>query len=282
MNINLIANYASKNRFYSEQIEGGYIIPKVIKVGKNRINISSNREQALLNNNSSFSDNFENDISYRANSEPILSYIKEFPIIIENKQLWNNILNSLGETSSSKYRRVNYFLLDFYFPYLGTSVEIDSEYHDLKQNYDRARDAYVKYNYGIETFRFYEYGKDGGHRLPYLKRFDNHIKYILKFNKINDLINDKTQIDFSKTIVNNFIEDNRGALEFIDKIINYIGEFNYFYCYNYIRLKKEDLKKIDNNFNINNLNNKLSLETLFLDNVINLMMEVYRVRLLIS
>lgn len=282
MNLTLISNYVLKNKYYVEMIDGGYIIPRFITSynGKNRINISLNREHALLNNNSSFSQKFEQDIL----RHKILSqyqYIKEFPIFIEDKCSWNNALDYFGEDLNSDKRNVNYFLLDFYFPYLGVSVEIDSGYHKSRQSYDLARDTYIKRVYGIETFRFFEYGKDDGHRLPYFNRFKNTVKYLNKLNQNRNLYSNNLQLNFSKTIINNFINDNRQILEFIDKIIDYVGEYN-FYSYNSLRLSKSDFQKIDRSFNVNNLTDKLSLESLLMDNVVILMNDIYRVKLLLQ
>ena len=83
---------------------------------------------------------------------------------------------------------------------------------------------------------------------------------------------------FSTAIVNNFVEDNKDSLEFIDKIILFIGNWN-FYKNQVITINFSDLWRIDNyRFPKSSLGTSfspISLEQLFLDNVILLVLKLY-------
>lgn len=63
MNKSLIKRAALSNKYYAEEIEGGYIIPcNLIKEDGTYINLSDNRKEDIVKNQSSFSINFEKDI----------------------------------------------------------------------------------------------------------------------------------------------------------------------------------------------------------------------------
>lgn len=90
MDINLIRKYVLRNKVYTRKISHGYYIPNTIKrYDGYEIPLFQNRNEALSNNSSSYSRKFEEDIN---NRYPGIKYIKEFPIIIENKDDCGNIL----------------------------------------------------------------------------------------------------------------------------------------------------------------------------------------------
>lgn len=219
MNRDLIKIHALSNKYYAEEIEEGYIIPSFLYNKKgNIINLLENRKKALMNNSSDYSSNFETDIeNYRKyNSSNITNYIKEFPLMIEDIDLWNKILDLEGASIDNEHRDKKYFVTDYLLFNLGIIVEVDSNLHTLY--YDRARDRYIKIKYGIETLRFFEYGVDPFKRKTYWKSFLEKVNKT-SLNRINKII-----IDQSETIINNYIKDNEFSVNSSNIIENYIGE----------------------------------------------------------
>lgn len=289
MNVDLIKQFAINNNYYSCKIDYDYIIPRNILTKNNiYINLVDNRNKALLNNESSFSKEFESDLINMIKTKSYgryLQYIKEFPIIVKDKVLWNNILDGFSvPTDNTDLRDVNYFLIDFYLINFNIAIEIDSIYHKGKGCYDQARDMYLEISYGIKTTRFYNYGEIKDYKIPYLNRLENQI---LNYNRcINswNLIRNKFDTDFSDIILDNFIKDNKNALIFIDDLIEYIGGFWQFYNKTTILLTLKDLynlrpklfskkqKKIING----------SQEQIFLDNISLIMLQVYNRKLIIN
>lgn len=280
MNIELIKNFVLRNINLFDTIEFGYLIPKNIKskVGGKLINIKSNRQEALRNNNSKYSKRFEEDIKL-FNNYTSLQYIKEFPIVIDDRDLWNNIMTNLCVDGNSELRKITYFLLDFYFINFNLAVEIDSKYHDGKEIYDTARDVYLKSKYGIETLRFYEYGNSTDSRYQFINTFRNYLDTFIMYNKNWGLVNRK--VIFDDIIVNLFIQSNYKALEFINKIIDYVGFTKFYRVYN-IKLDLKDLVKLDNTLSIKELKKKGSLDQLFIDGVTLLMLQIYNRKLTVT
>ena len=280
MNIELIKNFVLRNINLFDTIEFGYLIPKNIKskVGGKLINIKSNRQEALRNNSSKYSKRFEEDIKL-FNNYTSLQYIKEFPIAIDDRDLWNNIMTNLCVDGNSELRKTTYFLLDFYFINFNLAVEIDSKYHDGKEIYDTARDVYLKSKYGIETLRFYEYGNSTDSRYQFINTFRNYLDTFIMYNKNWGLVNRK--VTFDDIIVNLFIQSNYKALEFINKIIDYVGFTKFYRVYN-IKLDLKDLVKLDNTLSIKELKKKGSLDQLFIDGVTLLMLQIYNRKLMVT
>lgn len=280
MNIELIKNFVLRNINLFDTIEFGYLIPKNIKskVGGKLINIKSNRQEALRNNSSKYSKRFEEDIKL-FNNYTSLQYIKEFPIVIDDGDLWNNIMTNLYVDGNSELRKTTYFLLDFYFINFNLAVEIDSKYHDGKEMYDTARDVYLKSKYGIETLRFYEYGNSTDSRYQFINTFRNYLDTFIMYNKNWGLVNRK--VIFDDIIVNLFIQSNYKALEFINKIIDYVGFTKFYRVYN-IKLDLKDLVKLDNTLSIKELKKKGSLDQLFIDGVTLLMLQIYNRKLTVT
>lgn len=276
MDLNLIKNYVIRDKYYVENIDG-YIVPKVLE---NNINLHSNRKSILFNKDSKYSKNFRKLIDSKLTTEKYLNYIREFPIIIENKELWNNILNQFSIPIDDKMRKVNYFLIDYLFPYLGISVEIDSEYHNTRLIYDKARDIYIENMYGIIAYRFYKFGSSDEYTVPYINQFENTVNNILCFLKNNNLLMNKIIIDYSKTIVESFIKNNVRSFNFIDTIINFVG-FNEFFLRRSLIINLKSLSKLSNEVSGKPYNKlkQISLEKLFLDNVSNLVFNIYQKRL---
>ena len=270
----LIKIYALSNKYYSEEINNGYFIPtNIFKPDGSEINLSSNRQSALLNNSSSYSNNFENDIknlSSEINPE-FISYLKEFPIILD-KLVWEELLK---DENVSKDRTdlwcKNYILLDYFFPKARVIYEIDSSFHKDRLVYDRLRDKYVRVKYGLDTIRLYEYGKDPISHSKLLKNLKKELysRYNLYSNS-NRII-----IDQSDIILNNFIRKNNVILGFISKIFRYTGR----YIKGGIALTDKDIYNIDPyNLGVFTLSDQYKL---FTTNIVNLMKSIYNIRLYI-
>ncbi len=277
MDLNLIKQFVLKcGNLYLENING-YIVPKtLISFNGQEIPLINNRNNALINNKSSYSECFEDDINRKiSRGEEYLYYIPEFPIIIENRDLWNNILSFYGAYRPD-FIHTNYFFLDYFFPSLNCCVEIDSNYHDRKELYDKARDLYIYKTYGIATTRFMCYNRDN--KQAYLNKLNRFYESILnRFSKWNIAINNNfTYIDYSETIINNFIIKNKQALEFIDKLIYYFGNWG-FYTNDVIKISYQDLSKIDyRNFSNNtSIYKKNSPEKLLLNGILVLIEQLY-------
>ena len=119
MDLNLIKQFVLKcGNLYLENING-YIVPKtLISFNGQEIPLINNRNNALINNKSSYSECFEDDINRKiSRGEEYLYYIPEFPIIIENRDLWNNILSFYGAYRPD-FIHTNYFFLDYYLTLL--------------------------------------------------------------------------------------------------------------------------------------------------------------------
>lgn len=259
MDLNLIRNY----------VIGMYFIPRKVKINNKLIDIVFNREKAILNDKSSYSINFKNFIDNNYNIKEY-NYIEEFPIIIENVSLWNSILNSFSVSLDDSIRNTRYFLLDYFFPYLGIAVEIDSKYH-------KARDIYVERVYGIITYRFYEFGNNDEHAIPYINLFNRITNSIINRFKSNNLSMREIPINYSKTIIGNFIKDNKKALEFVDNLIKFIG-FTEFFLKRSITVNLKQLSRVTNEISgipYNKLK-QTSFEKLFLDNISNLVCGIYQ------
>ena len=131
---------------------GEYLFPKfLISTKNNIIDLEDNREQNL-HQGSRWSPNFKNflDTEYKS-----VRYIREFPIIIRDRKLWRSLCIKY-QLDGDKLGR-NYFLIDYFMPDFNLLVEIDSQLHEI--DYDKARDDYIRLKYGLETLRFYEYGR---------------------------------------------------------------------------------------------------------------------------
>lgn len=275
MDLNLIRNYVIRDKFYTSCI-GMYFIPRKVKINNKLIDIVFNREKAILNDKSSYSINFKNFIDNNYNIKEY-NYIEEFPIIIENVSLWNSILNSFSVSLDDSIRNTRYFLLDYFFPYLGIAVEIDSKYHKVKVIYDKARDIYVERVYGIITYRFYEFGNNDEHAIPYINLFNRITNSIINRFKSNNLSIREIPINYSKTIIGNFIKDNKKALEFVDNLIKFIG-FTEFFLKRSITVNLKQLSRVTNEISgipYNKLK-QTSFEKLFLDNISNLVCGIYQ------
>ena len=231
MNEQFIKRAAMSNRYFAEEIEYGYVIPTHIFKNtrkEERIEISSSRRSALMNNGSSFSRNFEKDLEKlkgesQGINEKYFQYIKEFPVPLD-KIIWENLIRSEGveEGERDKLWNKNYILLDYFFPKSGIIVEIDSDFHKDKIIDDRVRDNYLYRKYGLDTIRFYNYGENiisSVNSYKSLKKeFVSRVSSLYQCGIYNNTI-----MDFSDLITETFIIENKEALSFIQKLFRYTG-----------------------------------------------------------
>lgn len=164
MDKKILKRYLRGNNRYSFMVDG-YLFPKfLISTKNNIIDLEDNREQNL-HQGSRWSPNFKNflDTEYKS-----VRYIREFPIIIKDRKLWKSLCTKY-QLDEDKLGR-NYFLVDYFMPDFNLLVEIDSQLHEI--DYDKARDDYIRLKYGLETIRFYEYG-----RYSY-QTFENNFQFL--------------------------------------------------------------------------------------------------------
>ncbi len=117
-------------------------------------------------------------------------YIREFPVPIENKNLWEDLIKKFNVEETK--RSTNYFLIDYVFPKKGLCVEIDGSQYHTTPNYDKARDEYIFFMLGWKTYRFKNYSQE--HGIDF-KRFSEIYKSGKDINSSGDLFT-STAIDF--------------------------------------------------------------------------------------
>jgi hypothetical protein len=146
---------------------------------------------------------FENYLKLSHNR---IQYIKEFPFIIEDRNLWDSLC--IKYEVDLDLRDKNYFLADYLFPDYNFIVEIDSELHD--SNYDIARDNYIVFSFGVSTLRLFEFGRDPLSDIPLINDFDIEL-YRMKHGG-------RALVDYSSAIVNRFYVENKEIMNAVDAI----------------------------------------------------------------
>ena len=213
MLVKCVENYVARNESkYYFTLNDKYFIPStLISSNRKRINILKNRNK-LLKDQSSYSKNMK---SYLRQLK--VSYIQEFIIFIQNSLLWENILSSLNlqKEDYEKYKSINYFSLDYFLDDYLICIEVDSDYHNSRQILDKARDLYLKYEYNIDTLRFYNFDKN---------KYNNKLIELSNRIKITNLIeNSNKYFDYRYLIINNFIYENEYLLIMIENFICIVG-----------------------------------------------------------
>lgn len=147
---------------------GEFIIPAFIFSKDNKtIDLRKNRFNNFNERKSTWVKFFELIIN---RYYPGLSYCREVPLIIEDRNLWRNLCATEGVDSIPEILDRNYFLADYIFPEYNLMVEIDSDLHNAK--YDNARDDYVRSAWGFNILRFFEFGRNPSSMGKYLDRLD--------------------------------------------------------------------------------------------------------------
>lgn len=277
MNKNLIKSFVLNSNYYTLNIDNIYKIPKFIHtINNNQINLENIRNTMINSDKSTYEPEFikyVDKLKEKADKRKVLyNYLREFPIIIENRELWKDILNNLN-ILEDKYINTNYFLLDFFFYESDLIVEIDSNYHNGRKLYDKARDIYIKETFGIDTLRFFEYGKNNIDIDIYSSLFNKSIKEMYNKRFKLNMRSGPVFIDFTETLINNYIIDNKSALLFIDSLYRFLKEdrFN-----KNITIEYSDLHKIyPKVFKLNTEYKECSQEFLLINNIRNVIFEIY-------
>lgn len=115
---------------------------------------------------------------------------------IKNQNLWLSLCKVHQVPKELQSR--NYFLADYFIHEYNFIVEIDSLYHNVE--YDKARDDYVKLEYGLDVLRFYEYGKDVG------QKFLNDFEFTINYCKRSNVV--PVKISYSDLIVTSYLSIN--------------------------------------------------------------------------
>lgn len=281
MNKELIKSYILGSNYYKFSIENIYTLPKYIYTisSEKKLDLEYIRNERLgIGKGSSFERSFNYDLSVMIGKaiqrKPLYNYIREFPIIIENRDLWNELLDYYNVDKEDKIRDTNYFLLDFFFYNSDTIVEIDSDLHKGREIYDKARDRYIKSTLGIDTLRFYNYGEDLEKREEYKNSFRKKIKDSYNKRIKLGLISGPSRIDFSETLVNNYIKEHKQSLLFIDSIARFLG--TRFKIEDEIEINWVDLHKIfPKIFKRGVIYKGIDPEMLIIEDSIGVMFEIY-------
>lgn len=188
---------------------GDFIIPAFIfSKDKRTIDLRKNRFSTFNGRKSTWVKFFELIID---RYYPGLSHCREVPLIIGNRDLWENFCATEGVDCSSKILDRNYFLADYIFPEYNLIVEIDSNLHDTK--YDNARDDYIRSTWGFNILRFFEFGSNPLSMGKYLDRLDQAVS---PRNRNN------ISLDYSSYLENWFITKFPEIYKIIDQVDLYV------------------------------------------------------------
>ena len=188
---------------------GDFIIPAFIfSKDKRTIDLRKNRFSTFNGRKSTWVKFFEIIID---RYYPGLSHCREVPLIIGNRDLWENFCATEGVDCSSKILDRNYFLADYIFPEYNLIVEIDSNLHDTK--YDNARDDYIRSTWGFNILRFFEFGSNPLSMGKYLDRLDQAVS---PRNRNN------ISLDYSSYLENWFITKFPEIYKIIDQVDLYV------------------------------------------------------------
>ena len=184
-----LLKYLRGNGDYTFKIKN-YLIPKQFVIVKNNpIDLEKNRENNL-EQGSTWSPKFREFLDTKHKS---IGYIREFPLIIKDQKLWLSLCK-VHQVPKGLWCR-NYFMVDYFIHDYNFIVEIDSQYHN--EEYDKARDDYIKREYGLDIIRFYEYGKDANQK--FLDDFEFLVNYCKRLNVV------PVKISYSDVILTSYL-----------------------------------------------------------------------------
>lgn len=202
-----LIKYLRVNKNYSFKL-GKFLIPKGMTTVKDKyIDLEKNREDNLAQG-SAWSPDFQKFLNTKHRS---IGYIREFPIIIKNQELWSSVCDLYDVPHSLRIR--NYFSADYLIYNYNFLVEIDSKLHN--PNYDNARDDYIKRDYGLDTLRFYEYGRNK------YQKFSDDFQFLVNFCRNSGAI--PVDFDYDQLIIDNFLQSNSRVISVYDKIENLLA-----------------------------------------------------------
>lgn len=206
MNSEILKNFLLSSSDYCFRV-GPYIVPKSIVGSKGSlVNLRENWEKGLIENESTWSRYFETILNCCYNK---VLYQKEVPLIIEKGKImkWKNLCGRNKVTDFDSIMR-SYFLADFVFPEYNLIVEIDSDLHD--QNYDKARDEYIKDEWGFEILRFPDFGSSPENMRYHLGQFNNELS--------NKVVKRGPILDYRNAAYDAFCSINRDIMNILDEI----------------------------------------------------------------
>ena len=265
---NVIRNFVLRSNFYSFNIDN-YRIPRVIISTHGRYIYIDSNKKLIESYGSKWEPIFKNDLDKFLETLPDIfrnkfKYIKEIPFIIEDRELWFNLCNE--ENVEFDRRDTNYFVADYYFPHFNFIVEIDSDFHNPRKNYDLARDKYMENKFGTSTLRFYQYGMNKEQTEIYQKEFLDLVNNKYKFNIKNNIVYD-IQFDYSPTLIKVFKLKNSDVLI----ALNHVSDI----------IRKNGIKElyINNDSELEKLQYGLSNSKMKTIRVINLIFQLYGVKI---
>ena len=270
MDKELIKLSVFKNSNYTKKIEDNYLVPSFIYSSNGRkINILEARK-IVDNSKEEFINLLRKDIkdlklAFQDCYKDLFRYIIKFPIIIEDKSLWNKLLDTEGIDKYNPIREKDFILLDLLFTKINLAISIDNN-----PIIDRINDRYIKIKYGIDTIRYNKYGESNISRNIDRKYLEDYIRNFIKTNE--DYNNTQLLIIPEDTIINNYIIDYQGAFKFIEKLKLYLSDL--FYLYDNIILTTKDIYNIDpEDFDIDtNINN----QNQYINSIITVLKQVYK------
>lgn len=272
MDKNFIKLSIFRNSNYTSKIEDNYIIPAfLVDENGKRISTVSLREfsnplkEVYLKEIRKDIKNLK--IAFQDCYKDLFRYIIKFPIIVEDRVLWNKLLDIELVDKLNPIRNIKFLLLDLFFPKLGISVDICINSNDLLIN--KVKDKYIKIKYGIEVIRYNNYGESIIIKNIDLKYLEDYVK---NFIKTNDSYNN-TQLCIipEDTIINNYLMDYQGALNFISSLELYLSDL--FYNSDKIILTKKDIYNIDpDDFDIST---NFYLENQYINSISTVLKEVF-------
>lgn len=273
MDRELLRNSVLRNNNYAMKIEDNYIIPTFL------INESGEKEKLSDIRNyidpykENYISNLRKDIknlklSFQDCYKDLFRYILKFPIIIEDRSLWNKILDVKGININDPIRNLKILMLDLFF----TKIDLYIDFSTNKNStiYYEAKDRYLKIKYGLETIRYNNYGESNISRNIDRKYLEDYIKNFIKNNEnYNNL---QSLILPENTIIDNYLSDYQGAFNFINRLKSYLSDT--FYLYDRLVITKKDVYNIDpDDFDINtNIRN----ENCYIDSISTVLKEVYK------
>ena len=237
---------------------GECLIPeKLITINNKKINLKRNRKKLMKDNqNNQYSINMK---SYLIGQK--INYIEEFIILIQNRSLWINIIDSfnIDKKESDEYKNINYFSIDYFIPEYLACVEVDSDYHINRKILDQARDIYLRSLYHTQTIRFYHFGDN---EVRDRENIATLMNWISSFN--SPINNYYLLFDYTDILIDNFIYENFFLINILEKLIMLVG-VNNFYTNNKHVITGRDFIELSSGINFGKLTDPLMFVADFID-----------------
>lgn len=144
-----------------------------------------------------------------------LFYIEEFPVVISNRESWENLNSGLDSINKSC------IFFDFFCPQYNLIIELDGKaFHssnNIQQNFeleskDHMRDKYCNTELGAYVLRLKSFGKVQNENKIEIDLLKNTIKQLQPNNS------NKYHYDYSKFILTKWKLEHKSELDFIENI----------------------------------------------------------------